>query len=162
MRITAILCLHMKQDKGACGYMGSAQVHLCKLHDLCKLPDLLQWLHTKIRIGDLNSHSAGNAAGTTNPGRSYWDEGGCGLRMPCEMADCFQMGPWEHRDALQGVTSPCKWVTHHPSFCPCSCPQYGVRLLAVVGCDLEVAGTVCSAVGALLSFANWLQQGSHF
>lgn len=38
MRIMAILCLHMKQDKGAYGYVGSAQVHLCKLHDqtFCK------------------------------------------------------------------------------------------------------------------------------
>lgn len=28
MRITAILCLHMKQDKGVHGYVGGAQVHL--------------------------------------------------------------------------------------------------------------------------------------
>lgn len=26
MRITAILCLHMKQDKGVHGYVGGAQV----------------------------------------------------------------------------------------------------------------------------------------
>ena len=33
-------------------------------------------------------------------------------------------------------------------------PVPGMRLLALAGRDLEVAGTVCSALEALLSFAN--------
>lgn len=63
MRIMAILCLHMKQDKGACGYVGSAQVRLCKLHDqtFCKC------YTQKYVCRNLNNHSTGNTAGTINP-----------------------------------------------------------------------------------------------
>ena len=83
------------------------------------------------------------------------DEGGYGLRMPCETADCFQMGPWEHWGALQGER-----IVHCPPSGPAPVP--GMTLLAFVGCDSAVAGTVCSAVGDLLCFANWLRQGFQF
>lgn len=97
-------------------------------------------------MGDLNIHNAGKqqellTLKDLTEIRGLWPEdamwNGC----------FFQMGPLEHRVALRGVASPCKWLLHWPHF-PCI-PVPCMRFPVPIGCNLEVSGTVCSEVGAL-------------
>lgn len=152
----AILCLHMKQDKGACGYVSSAQVRLCKLHDqtFCEgyTPKYVWGIWTAtvqetqqepLTLKDLTEMKSAMA----------WERHVKPLIV-------FRLDHKSTGMLYKGQHPPANgsYITHASG----PAPVPGMWLLTFVGCDLEVARTDCSAVGPLLSFANWPQQGSHF
>lgn len=101
--------------QGANGYVGSAQVHLCKLHDqtFCK------------------GYTPKYIWGSEQPQWKGMQQEPLTLKDLTEMKRAMAWGRhvkqlivfrWD--DESTGMAFTCKWVMHCPPFWPCSCPGY--------------------------------------